>query len=96
MKVEGLPANGCNYFSNKDSFTNYYNGTARTFIILEGKAIQTRTSSYTTLPTGYICVDNNDIIFKPDFLVWSQVASIFLCGLISILLWKTLGRILGR
>lgn len=95
MYVE-LPTTGCNYFSSPTGFTNYYNGVATTYIIIEGKAVRTRTSSYTSLPAGYICQPANSIPFKPEFLVYSQFMAIILCTLIGVLLWKTLGRILGR
>lgn len=96
MQVEGVPTYGCNYFTNNYSFTNYYNGLARSFVILEGKAIQTRQQSYTNIPTGYLCVDSTNVRFRADFPAYAQVLSIFLCALIGVLLWKTLGRILGR
>lgn len=95
MYVE-LPAYGCNYFNSPTGFTNYYNGVASTYIIVEGKAIRTRTSSYSTLPTGYVCISGDIIPYKPDFLAYAQFMSIILCALIGVLLWKTLGRILGR
>lgn len=96
MNVEGLPTNGCNYFNNATGFTNYYNNVATTYVIIEGKAIRTRTSSYTSLPTGYVCVNNNDIKYKPEFEVSMIFYAILLCSLIAVLLWKTVGRIIGR
>lgn len=91
-----LPDNGCNYFTNNAGFTNYYNGVATTYIISEGKAIRTRQTTYSSLPTGYVCISDNTVPFKPDFIVYAQFMAIILCALIGVLLWKTLGRILGR
>lgn len=96
MNVVGIPSTGCNYFNSTNGFTNYYNGTATTYVIIEGKAIRTRTSTYTSMPTGYVCVNANDVTYKPEFLVYSQFIAIILCTLIGGLLWKTLGRIIGR
>lgn len=91
-----LPDNGCNYFTSPTGFTNYFNGVATTYIISEGKAIRTRQTTYSTLPTGYVCIGDNTIPFKPDFVVYAQFISIILCGFIGVLLWRTLGRIFGR
>lgn len=96
MNVVGIPTYGCNYFSNTNSFINYYNGTATTYLIIEGKAIRTRTSTYTGLPTGYVCVNANDVTYKPEFVVYGQFIAIVLCALIGGLLWKTIGRLIGR
>lgn len=95
MNVE-LPSQGCNYFNSSTQFTNYNSGVATTYIINEGVAIPTRRQNYSTLPTGYICHDTGDIHYKPEFLVYSQFMSIILCSLIGVLLWKTIGRVLGR
>lgn len=91
-----LPDSGCNYFSSPTNFTHYYNGVATSYVIVEGKTIRTRQSSYSTLPTGYICIGDNTIPYRPDFVVYAQFMSIILCALVGGLLWKTLGRILGR
>lgn len=91
-----LPNTGCNYFTSPTNFTNYYNGISTTYVIVEGLAIKTRTGTYSTLPTGYICIGDNTIPYKPDFIVYSQFMSVILCALIGVLLWKTLGRIIGR
>lgn len=96
MKVEGIPNNGCNYFNNNYGFTNYNAGTATTYVIIEGKAIATRRQTYTSIPTGYICINANDIKYKPEYEVSMIFMSIVLCSLIGVLLWKTIGRIIGR
>lgn len=96
MQIEGIPTNGCNYINNNYSFTNYYNSTAKTYIIMEGRAVLQRTSTYTSLPTGYNCLQPNAFKWKSDFPVFAQFMSIILCTLIAGLLWKTLGRIIGR
>lgn len=95
MDVE-LPTQGCNYFSNATQFTNYYNNTARTYIINEGKTVLIRSQSYTNIPTGAQCITNGEIKYKPEFPVYGQFMSIILCSLIGVLLWKTIGRLLGR
>lgn len=95
MDVE-LPNSGCNYFTSSSQFTNYNNNSARTYIINEGKPVLIRTSSYNTVPSGANCLHTGDIVYKPDFLVYSQFMSIILCVFIGVLLWKTIGRLLGR
>lgn len=91
-----LPDNGCNYFSSPTNFTNYYNGVASTYVIIEGKAIKTRQTTYSSLPTGYICIGDGVVPYKPEFLAYSQFMSIILCALVGMLLWKTVGRVFGR
>lgn len=95
MNVE-LPSEGCNYFSNASQFTNYHNNSARTYIINEGKPVLIRTQTYNTVPSGANCLHTGDIVWNPEFLVYSQFMSIILCALIGVLLWKTIGRLLGR
>lgn len=95
MNVE-LPTQGCNYFTSTSQFTNYNNNIATTYVINEGVAIATRRQNYTTIPTGYICISNGDIKYKPEFLVYAQFMSIILCAFIGVLLWKSIGRLLGR
>lgn len=95
MEIE-LPSQGCNYFTSATQFTNYYNNTSKTYIINEGKIVQIRQQTYTTIPTGAQCLTTGDIVYKPEFLAYGQYMSIILCALIGVLLWKTVGRIIGR
>lgn len=95
MNVE-LPEQGCNYFSNSTQFTNYNNNSARTYIINEGVPVLIRTQTYTNVPSGANCLHTGDIVYKPEFIVYSQFMSIILCAFIGVLLWKTIGRLLGR
>lgn len=91
-----LPNNGCNYLSNSSNLTNYYNGVATTYVLTEGQLIRTRTTNYSSIPTGTICLGDSTIPYKSDLIVEWQVWSIILCALIGVLLYKTIGRVLGR
>lgn len=98
MNVD-LPNTGCNIISSSSSFYNYHSDgrTRDTYIIYENQAIlqNTSTSQYGYTYSGD-CLTTGDLVYKPELQVYFQFFSVILCGLIAVLLWKTIGRLIGR
>lgn len=87
-------------YANSTSGSYYY----ATYQLTEGKFYRTSQMSYQG-GTGLIpyCSSNyeqlypeNPIVYKPELQVYFQFFSVILCSLIGVLLWKTLGRLIGR
>lgn len=97
MNVE-LPS-GCNIINSATSFYNYTNSnrTRSLYHVYDGKAILASTSTSTTpyTVTG-TCLTTGDLIYKPELQVHFVIEAIALCVLIAMLLWKTIGRLIGR
>lgn len=56
-----VPSGGCNVFTSNSSLYHYSQGSRSTFLNFGGKWIKTSTSSYSTIPSGYECVDISSI-----------------------------------
>lgn len=97
MDVE-LPS-GCNIINSSTSFYNYTNSnrTRTLYYIVDGKAF---VSSSNTASTPYTytgtCLTTGDLVYKPELEVFFTLGAIALCSLIAVLLWKTIGRLIGR
>lgn len=88
MQVEGIPTNGCLYLNSSTTFTHYLNGTATSYVIMNDKAIKTRTSSYSTMPTGYQCVEAQSLTYKPELEVYFPIISFCIILLLTSLIYK--------
>lgn len=90
---------GCNIINSDRSFYNYTNSnrTRSLYYIYDGKpylaSTTTAASPYTY--TGS-CLQTGDLVYKPELAVFFALGSIGLCCLIAVLLWKTIGRLIGR
>lgn len=97
MNVD-LPS-GCNIINSSTSFYNYTNSgrTRSLYYIYDGQAILSNSTTATN-PYTYTgdCLSTGDLIYKPELQVYFNLGAIALCALIAVLLWKTLGRIIGR
>lgn len=98
MNVE-LPSTGCNIINSSTTFYNYSEDgrTRENYIIYDGKA-HLQASSYNQYGYTYTgkCLTTGDLVYKPELQVYFQFFSVILCSLIAILLWKTIGRLIGR
>lgn len=98
MNVE-LPSTGCNIINSSTTFYNYSEDgrTRENYIIYDGKA-HLQASAYNQYGYTYTgeCLTTGDLIYKPELQVYFQFFSIILCSLIAVLLWKTIGRLIGR
>lgn len=98
MNVE-LPTTGCNIINSSTTFYNYSpDGRTRTYyVIYDGKAIK-QSETYNQYGYSYSgdCLNTGDLLYKPELVPIFQWCSIILCALIAVLLWKTIGRLIGR
>lgn len=90
-----LPTNGCNISQSNGFIDNYYNGTRTRYTITENKLVQSYRTTYTSIPTGYTCLNTGDIIYKPELAVYFQIISLALVGIATLIIFKIIiGRLL--
>ena len=82
-----LPDTGCNVYYGT-YLDNYYNSVRTRFYINDTKLIKSSTSSYTRLPDGVVCLNQGDLIYKPELEVYFQLASVVFFPLIIYLAYK--------
>lgn len=79
--VSDIPSTGCNVISNSSTIYNYTSNTRKTFIQIGGKWFYTQSSTYTSIPTGYQCVDisslNSKAEFYPIYILIALVLAVF-------------------
>lgn len=94
-----LPSSGCNIINSSSSFYNYSSDghTRSSYIIYDGEAIK-QSEAYNQYGYSYSgdCLITGDLKYKPELVPIFQFCSIILCSLIAVLLWKTIGRLIGR
>lgn len=79
MEIE-LPDGGCNIYYGT-YIDNYRNNVRTRYYINENHLIKSTTASYTNLPNGYVCMDSNSLIYKPEIEVYFNVISI-VCAIV--------------
>lgn len=98
MNVE-LPTTGCNIINSSTTFYNYSSdGRTRTsYVIYDGKALK-QAETYNQYGYSYTgdCLNTGDLLYKPELVPLFEWCCIILCALIAVLLWKTIGRLIGR
>lgn len=70
-----LPEQGCNVFYGT-YIDNYRNNIRTRYYIYDSQLIASTTSSYTNMPTGYICMSEDSLVYKPELEVYFTFMSI--------------------
>lgn len=90
-----LPTNGCNISQSSGFIDNYYNGYRTRYTITENKLIQSYRTTYTSMPTGYTCLNTGDIIYKPELAIYFPLlAGLMILVAVYIIYKITVGRLL--
>lgn len=76
MKVDGLPTTGCNVLTGDNHVRNYLNGNYRDYYIINNRAVLASNGTYYNMPTGYVCINNDNIEYKPEVDVYFSIISI--------------------
>lgn len=74
MDIE-LPSDGCNVFYG-NYLDNYSHNTRTRYYFSENKLIRSSTASYTRIPDGVVCLEQGDLIYKPEIEVYFNVISV--------------------
>lgn len=68
---------GCSVFYG--TYIDTYRNNQRTrYYIYGNRLVPSTTSSYTTIPTGSVCLSQGDLVYKPELEVWFSLASLFI------------------
>lgn len=86
MEIQ-IPTNGCSIFYGS-YIDHYYNGVRRRYYINNEKLVLSNTSSYNTMPSGYTCLSQGDITYKPENQVWFPALSLALIVFALSLVYK--------
>lgn len=86
--VSAIPTTGCNVVSNSTTIYNYNSNTRKTYVQIGGKWFYTQSSTYSSIPTGYQCIDistiNSKAEFYPIFIFFAFCLAVF----VWIFVWK--------
>lgn len=77
ITIQGLPDNGCNVFYGS-YIDNYRNNTRTRYYLYDGQAIPSSTSTFTTMPNGYVCM-TSEPVYNPllqGLLIIAVIASV--------------------
>lgn len=67
IRIQGLPATGCNVF-NGSYVDNYYSNIRTRYYIYGGNAIQSSSSTYSSIPSGAYCLRPEELpLYDPLF-----------------------------
>lgn len=76
-----LPEQGCNVFYGS-YVDNYYNNVRTRYYILDSQLLASSTSSFSSMPSGVVCMDEAVLTYKPELEVYftfmAIVAAFFL------------------
>lgn len=90
-----LPSNGCNISQSAGFIDNYYNGYRTRYTISENKLVQSYRTTYTSVPTGYTCLNTGDIIYNPELaVIFPILAGVMVLVAVYIIYKITIGRLL--
>lgn len=76
-----LPENGCSVYYGT-YVDNYYNSVRTRFYVNDTQLVKSSTSSYTRLPDNVVCLNQGDLIYKPELEVYFNLASFVLFPLL--------------
>lgn len=91
--VSAIPTTGCNYLSSSSVIYNYYQNTRRTFVNIGGRWVQTATQSYTSIPTGYSCIDVTTLSSNSNMLPIYYFIAFVLAVFVWFLWWFVFRRL---
>lgn len=82
--VSDIPTQGCNVLNNQDTLYNYSGNVRTSFIQVGGRWIKTRTDNYSSIPSGYACIDVRDLSSNAHI-----VPLLYMCsfGLFLVCVW---------
>lgn len=86
MEVQ-IPSNGCSIYYGT-YIDHYINNTRTRYYLNNEKLIKSSTSNYTSLPTGYSCLSQGDLWFKPELKIWLPLACFLLVVIAIALVYK--------
>lgn len=82
-----LPSGGCSIYYGS-YIDHYQNNTRRRYYINNEKLILNSSSTYTSMPSGYSCVSQGDLKYKPENQIWFSALSLALVLLAMSLVYK--------
>lgn len=86
--VSAIPTTGCNVVNNSTTIYNYTSNTRKTYVQIGGKWFYTQSSSYTTIPSGYQCIDISTVNSKAEFYPIFIFLAFCLALFVWIFVWK--------
>lgn len=92
--VSAIPTSGCNVLNSPTTLYNYSNNSRKTFVQVGGKWIYTSQSSYSSLPSGYQCIDINDLNSRAEFYPLFIFIAFILSVFVWVVVWKLIKPIL--
>ena len=86
MEIQ-IPSNGCSIYYG--TYIDHYQGNVRTRYYLQNeKLVKNSSSSYNSMPSGYSCISQGDLTYKPELKIWFPFLSFALILVCAILLYK--------
>lgn len=86
--VSAIPTTGCNVVSNSTTIYNYNSNIRKTYVQIGGKWFYTQSSTYSSIPTGYQCIDISTINSKAEFYPIFIFLAFCLAVFVWIFVWK--------
>lgn len=87
MEIE-IPTDGCSILSSYNTVDHYLNGTRVRYYIYDGKLIRNSNSSYTRLPDNSYCLQQGDLVYKPEITVYFPFMSLVIIAFSGVLLFN--------
>lgn len=84
-----LPSSGCNIYYGT-YIDNYLNNTRIRYYINEGQLIESTRSTYSSIPSGYHCLTQGDLVYKPELQIYFGVFSLAIFCLALSLIYKVI------
>lgn len=88
--VSAIPTTGCNVVTNSTTIYNYSSNTRKTYVQIGGKWFYTQSTNYSSMPTGYQCVDVSSLNSKAEF----YPIFVFLAFCLAIFVWLFVWRLI--
>lgn len=86
MEIQ-IPAGGCAMYYGT-YIDHYLNNTRRRYYINNEKLVLNSTASYTSMPSGYACISQGDLTYKPENKIWFPALSLALILIAIALVYK--------
>lgn len=95
MEIE-IPSGGCFVAGSATSFTHYLNGQRTTYYLNENQLIRGSSTSSSNVPSGVYCLQQGDLVYKPELEIYYQFMSLILIGAALVLIWDLIIKNLWR